>query len=284
MARFQPLLDILQPWYKEQQKICRDLLAVNPQDPELLRCDMGLHVANQAFESLKDKTDQNEQDTIATQALQQFIKAYLDLSFINESHLVNSEFSSENASTQVKTILDGLENCFISATQLSQIINKDLNSILSPDEVSCIHWRKGALCYMLLKTAWEKIETSTLFVNNTNLLFLGVDELRKMLSVKSVQLDPPSSDKRDVAQLIKEGIFSDIHLLANIYAGELAYISWLYGKKLKTDLAPNNEFLSLRNDSIEFLEKYIRITSTILKGQGWSTTDAQSMLSQLKSE
>lgn len=86
------------------------------------------------------------------------------------------------------------------------------------------------------------------------------------------------------------GIFSDIHLLAMMYSGEMCY----WGSKYCADQQPGNhevdtsvsgggctthkEPLDFREVGEKILKKYVSVCEGPLKEQEWNTTNAKQIL------
>uniref|UniRef100_A0A8C0UA51 CE051 protein n=2 Tax=Cyanistes caeruleus TaxID=156563 RepID=A0A8C0UA51_CYACU len=122
----------------------------------------------------------------------------------------------------------------------------------------------------------------------------GVHYLMKMLSFRCpLQLDEDISlQDKDTARLLSEGIFSDTHLLAMMYSGEMCYWGLKHcgeGKQesLESIDPLSNGDVGSRSQSISLdfqetgrnmLTKYVAVCEGPLKGQGWNTTTAKQML------
>ncbi|KAM6035903.1 RAB7A-interacting MON1-CCZ1 complex subunit 1 isoform 2-T2 [Theristicus caerulescens] len=122
----------------------------------------------------------------------------------------------------------------------------------------------------------------------------GVHYLMKMFSFRCpLQLNEDVSlQDKDTARLLSEGIFSDTHLLAMIYSGEMCYWGLRHcgeGKQecLETIDSVSNSDLGCRSQSVSLdfretgknmLTKYVAVCEGPLKGQGWNTTTAKQML------
>ncbi|XP_068782598.1 RAB7A-interacting MON1-CCZ1 complex subunit 1-like isoform X2 [Struthio camelus] len=127
----------------------------------------------------------------------------------------------------------------------------------------------------------------------------GVHYLMKMLSFRCpLQLDEDVSfQDKDTARLLSEGVFSDTHLLAMMYSGEMCYWGLKHcrergsgeGKQERcetTDPASSSDpccgsqsaSLGFRAAGKNILTKYVAVCEGPLKGQGWNTTSARQML------
>nr|XP_054763986.1 RAB7A-interacting MON1-CCZ1 complex subunit 1-like [Lytechinus pictus] len=99
--------------------------------------------------------------------------------------------------------------------------------ILGKDYVECLHWRKGALMYMYCNTLYEQTErVRDELTQFMQCLEEGVRHLESMLAVRlptnKVQIECQVLTE-DTLSLIKQGLFSDTHVLALMYAGEMCY-------------------------------------------------------------
>ncbi|XP_063996140.1 RAB7A-interacting MON1-CCZ1 complex subunit 1 isoform X2 [Pogoniulus pusillus] len=122
----------------------------------------------------------------------------------------------------------------------------------------------------------------------------GVNYLMKMLSFRCpVQLNEDvSPHDKDTARLLNEGVFSDTHLLAMMYSGEMCYWGLQHCGEAKQEGLETVGFVSdsdpgcgLQSTSLDFretgknmLKKYVAVCEGPLKGQGWNTTTAKQML------
>lgn len=120
----------------------------------------------------------------------------------------------------------------------------------------------------------------------------GISYLLQMLNYRCpTQLDEGVSfQDLDTAKLLSEGIFSDIHLLAMMYSGEMCY----WGLKHCADQQPENqdvdtgvtgasytthrEPLDFREVGEKILKKYVSVCEGPLKEQEWNTTNAKQIL------
>ncbi|XP_019484856.1 PREDICTED: UPF0600 protein C5orf51 homolog isoform X2 [Hipposideros armiger] len=120
----------------------------------------------------------------------------------------------------------------------------------------------------------------------------GISYLLQMLNYRCpIQLNEGVSfQDLDTAKLLSEGIFSDIHLLAMMYSGEMCY----WGLKHCADQQPENhemdtgvsgasctthkELLDFREVGEKILKKYVSVCEGPLKEQEWNTTNAKQIL------
>lgn len=120
----------------------------------------------------------------------------------------------------------------------------------------------------------------------------GISYLLQMLNYRCpVQLNEGVAfQDLDTAKLLSAGIFSDIHLLAMMYSGEMCY----WGLKLCSEQQPENhevdtdvsgascttykEPLDFREVGEKILIKYVSVCEGPLKEQEWNTTNAKQIL------
>ncbi|XP_064358926.1 RAB7A-interacting MON1-CCZ1 complex subunit 1-like isoform X4 [Dromaius novaehollandiae] len=115
----------------------------------------------------------------------------------------------------------------------------------------------------------------------------GIHYLMKMLSFRCpLQLD------EDVSFQDKDtGMFSDTHLLAMMYSGEMCYWGLKHcgeGKQKSLEMTnpvssrSQGASLDFRDVGKNVLTKYVAVCEGPLKGQGWNTTSAKQMLCHLR--
>ncbi|XP_074935478.1 RAB7A-interacting MON1-CCZ1 complex subunit 1 [Phalacrocorax aristotelis] len=225
--------------------------------------------------------------------LQLFTQAVLDITYFEENQLVDEDFPEESSLQKVKELI-----CILSEPEglvRECNINEEPISILGAELLECLYWRKGALLYMYCHTAKERSEwLQANIAIFKKCLDDGVHYLMKMLSFRCPlqQNEDISCQDKDTARLLSEGIFSDTHLLAMMYSGEMCYWGLRHcgeGKQesLETTDSVSNSDLGHRSQSMSLdfremgkniLTKYVAICEGPLKGQGWNTTTAKGML------
>ncbi|NXK55299.1 CE051 protein, partial [Chauna torquata] len=250
-----------------------------------------------ALEKLKDLCNEGKKKTHSSTLLRLFTQAVLDITYFEESQLVDQDFPEESSLQKVKELI-----CILSEPE--DLVgecngNEEPINVLGTELVECVYWRKGALLYMYCHTAKERSE----WLQENIALFKkclndGVRYLMKMLSFRCplcLNEDVSLQDK-DTARLLSEGIFSDTHLLAMMYSGEMCYWGLKHcgeGKQesLETAASVSNSDLGCRSQSasLDFRElgknmltKYVAVCEGPLKGQGWNTTSAKQMLSYFR--
>ncbi|XP_076772285.1 RAB7A-interacting MON1-CCZ1 complex subunit 1 isoform X2 [Arvicanthis niloticus] len=169
-----------------------------------------------------------------------------------------------------------------------------LCDLLGDELLECLSWRRGALLYMYCHSLTKRREW---LLRKSNLLqkYLvdGINYLLQMLNYRCpVQLNEGVSfQDLDTAKLLSTGIFSDIHVLAMMYSGEMCY----WGLKHCTGQQPGHrevdtdafgatctthkEPLDFREVGEKILKKYVSVCEGPLKEQEWSTANAKQILS-----
>ncbi|XP_019604101.1 RAB7A-interacting MON1-CCZ1 complex subunit 1 isoform X1 [Rhinolophus sinicus] len=217
-------------------------------------------------------------------------EAILDMTYFEENKLVDEDFP-EDSSEKVKELIGFLSE--------PEILVKENNihpkhcELLGDELLECLSWRRGALLYMYCHSLTKRREWLT---RKSSLLkeYLvdGISYLLQMLNYRCpIQLNEGVSfQDLDTAKLLSEGIFSDIHLLAMMYSGEMCY----WGLKHCADQQPENhevdtgvsgasytthkEPLDFREVGEKILKKYVSVCEGPLKEQEWNTTNAKQIL------
>ncbi|XP_032061469.1 UPF0600 protein C5orf51 homolog [Aythya fuligula] len=249
-----------------------------------------------ALEKLEALCGEGSENTHPSKLLQLYTQAVLDITYFEESQLVDEDFPEQTSLEKVKELTSVLSEPEDLVTECS--INEDPINILGTELVECLYWRRGALLYMYCHTVKERSE----WLQENVAIFKkclndGVRYLMKMLSFRCplrINEDDSLQDK-DTARLLSEGIFSDTHLLAMVYSGEMCY----WGLKLcgegeqesleTPDPAPDSgpgcrshsAPLDFRELGKSMLTKYVSVCEGPLHGQGWSTSSAKQMLCYL---
>lgn len=81
--------------------------------------------------------------------------------------------------------------------------------------------------------------------------------------------------------IFASGIYSDTHLLAMMYAGEMCY--WYSQLKKNHPLLPSSD-LDERQIGVKYLQDYLKAVKGPLSVQGWSTERAEQFLHYFKKE
>ncbi|NXP54497.1 CE051 protein, partial [Heliornis fulica] len=199
--------------------------------------------------------------------LQLYTQAVLDITYFEENQLVDEDFPEESSLQKVQELI-----CILSEPE-------DLVRECNINEKVTGFFPCLLVC---------------LFFNSAQCINDGVHYLMKMLSFRCpLQLNEDVSlQDKDTAGLLSEGIFSDTHLLAIMYSGEMCFWGLQHcgeGKQeslemmdpvLNSDLRciPRNVSLDFRETGKSMLTKYVAVCEGPLKGQGWSATAAKQML------
>ncbi|NXS91416.1 CE051 protein, partial [Jacana jacana] len=242
-----------------------------------------------ALDKLKDLCNEGKEHPSVL--LQLYTQALLDITYFEENQLVDEDFPEESSLQKVKELI-----CILSEPEdlvRECNINEEPINILGAELVECLYWRKGALLYMYCHTAKERNEwlreNISIFKKCLN---DGVQYLMKMLSLRCplrLNEDVSFQDK-DTARLLSEGVFSDTHLLALMYGGEMCYWGVRHRGEGKQESlqamdcdpgcsrSPSSSWLDFRETGKNLLTKYVAVCEGPLKSHGWSTARAKEML------
>ncbi|XP_073418770.1 RAB7A-interacting MON1-CCZ1 complex subunit 1 [Dendrobates tinctorius] len=215
--------------------------------------------------------------------LASYTQALLDVTYCEENRLVEAGFPGDDSLQTVRELVQLLSE----PERLSQDV------VLDIEVQECLHWRRGALLYMYCHTVgererWELRHPRTFH----QCLQDGVHYLLKMLQMRSpVQLDDKVSF-RDIntAALLEKGVFSDVHVLALMYCGEMCYWAQRYcrdaeqtSQRIANPEAPSQD-LQFRDIGEKVLDMYVGVCEGPLREQGWSTDNAKKILQYLKGD
>ncbi|XP_009952614.1 PREDICTED: UPF0600 protein C5orf51 homolog, partial [Leptosomus discolor] len=243
------------------------------------------------LDKLKDLCNDGKEHP--SRLLQLYMQAVLDITYFEENQLVDEDFPEESSLQKVKELI-----CILSEPEdlvRECNIKEEPISILGAELLECLYWRKGALLYMYCHTAKERSEWLRQNIDVfKKCLSDGVHYLMKMLSFRCpLQLNEDVSiQDKDTARLLSEAIFSDTHLLAMMYSGEMCYWGLRHcgeGKQeslemidsiSNSDQGCRSQSMSLdfRETGKNMLTKYVAVCEGPLKGRGWNTTTAKQML------
>ncbi|XP_071486484.1 RAB7A-interacting MON1-CCZ1 complex subunit 1-like [Diadema antillarum] len=204
-------------------ELCQDMCRRYPKD------QMVVLKARAVAEKYMSDLQTPDTDKIVRKALKDFTQILLDVTFLEENQLVEDEFPAEGGRARMNRLMD----LYARPVDLVKSVYGDFSlpmDVLGKDYVECLHWRKGALMYMYCNTLYEQTERCEQELTHfLECLEEGVRHLESMLAVRlptnRVQNDSPSLSS-DTLSLIKQGLFSDTHVLALMYAGEMCY--WHY--------------------------------------------------------
>ncbi|XP_048256402.1 RAB7A-interacting MON1-CCZ1 complex subunit 1-like isoform X1 [Haliotis rufescens] len=208
--------------------------------------------------------------------LQEYAQILLDFTFIHENELVDENFPETSTSSRIAKIL----GYFDSLLDLAKEVFPNIQPMesLGVELMECVLWRKGALFYMYCHQTWP--DTDRLCRNKTNFqqnLRDGVTYLQEMLAVRRpLPADQCSGrDEDDTFTLMKSGIYSDTHLLALMYAGEMCY--WFVKGQKEEGFESMADFQA-KDTGTRLLKSYIEAIKGPLQGAGWNTDRAQQIL------
>lgn len=207
--------------------------------------------------------------------LQQYVQAMLDFTFYTESILVAEEFPQEKSQSQVEKLLRQLEI----PLELAQKVlpKKQIVDILGAEIYECVRWRQGALLYMFCDTINRddnRRETNKeCFLQN---ILKGVHHLTGMLVVRTSQNANFSYNDEETYNLVKEGIYSNTHVLNLMYKGEMCY--WYLENVNQHAQSHSEDRVRLTKEGRKALQTYIRLTEGPLKNNGWSSDRAKQLL------
>ncbi|XP_036994415.2 RAB7A-interacting MON1-CCZ1 complex subunit 1 isoform X2 [Artibeus jamaicensis] len=222
--------------------------------------------------------------------LELYTQAILDMTYFEENKLVDEDFP-EDSSQKVKELITFLSEPEILVKENN--MNPKHSALLGDELLECLSWRRGALLYMYCHSLTKRREWLT---RKTSLLkeYLvdGISYLLQMLNYRCpTQLNEEVSfQDLDTAKLLSEGIFSDIHLLAMMYSGEMCYWGLKHcagpqpgDQEVGTGVSgashtTHKEPLDFREVGEKILKKYVSVCEGPLKEQGWNTTNAKQIL------
>ncbi|XP_004448272.1 RAB7A-interacting MON1-CCZ1 complex subunit 1 [Dasypus novemcinctus] len=245
--------------------------------------------ASAALEKLKLLCGEDKECSNPSNLLELYTQAILDMTYFEENKLVDEDFP-EDSSQKVKELINFLSE---PETLVKENMNPTYCSLLGDELLECLSWRRGALLYMYCHSLSKRREWLT---RKSRLLKQhlvdGITYLLQMLNYRCpIQLNEGVSFQDvETAKLLSEGIFSDIHLLAMMYSGEMCY----WGLKHCADQQPENhevdtdtsgasstahkEPLDFREVGEKILKKYVFVCEGPLKEQEWNTTNAKQIL------
>ncbi|XP_041475216.1 UPF0600 protein C5orf51 homolog [Lytechinus variegatus] len=200
--------------------LCRDMCRRFPKDQMIILKSQA--VAEKYVADLQNPDTQG----IVKKALKEFTQILLDVSFLEENQLVEDEFPISDGRARMTKLME----LYARPVDLVKKVFGDFSlpmDILGKDYVECLHWRKGALMYMYCNTLYEQTErVRDELTQFMQCLEEGVRHLESMLAVRlptnKVQIECQVLTE-DTLSLIKQGLFSDTHVLALMYAGEMCY-------------------------------------------------------------
>ncbi|XP_045703882.1 UPF0600 protein C5orf51 homolog isoform X2 [Phyllostomus hastatus] len=212
--------------------------------------------------------------------LELYTQAILDMTYFEENKLVDEDFP-EDSSEKVKELITFLSEPEILVKENDR--NPERGRLLGDELLECLSWRRGALLYMYCHSLTKRREWLT---RKSSLL-------KEMLNYRCpTQLNEGVSfQDLDTAKLLSEGVFSDIHVLAMMYSGEMCCWGLKYcagpqpgnqevgtGVSGASHAAHHKEPLDFREVGEKILKKYVSVCEGPLKKQEWNTTNAKQIL------
>ena len=228
---------------------CEDLIPLCDQSqPTLLHCRI-------RAEKICASLDELDEDVLGISneeridILKAFVFVILDYTFFVENDLAEKNFASAEAKSSIYQLLEDIDKPrVIYETHIAAESSEDddgdesspsttpwpsFDEAVGNDLAECLYWRKGALIYMYHSATEGRLSTEPNKPELARLLKCGVNNLKKMLSVrqefKVIDNDAFVHDDGNTLQLIQRGLFSDTHVLALMYAGEMCYwfVKWV---------------------------------------------------------
>ncbi|XP_028604884.2 RAB7A-interacting MON1-CCZ1 complex subunit 1 [Podarcis muralis] len=258
--------------------------------------DPFLMQASATLENLTDLCNQPGENGTLSKLLQLYTQAVLDITYFEENQLVDEDFPEESSLQKVEELINTLSEPEILINESGT--SQEPLAVLGVELLECLYWRRGALLYMFCHTVKGRKER---LMNKTDLFkkFLneGIQYLVKMLEFRCS--DHPIEDfvfqDTDTARLIHEGIFSDTHLLAMMYCGEMCYWGLKYCREVKERSqsaeagssreqpgSSQSEVLDHRETGEKVLLKYITVCEGPLRLHDWDTKNAKLILDYFK--
>uniref|UniRef100_A0A8C8RAB7 Chromosome 5 open reading frame 51 n=1 Tax=Pelusios castaneus TaxID=367368 RepID=A0A8C8RAB7_9SAUR len=248
-----------------------------------------------SLEKLKVLCKEDKENVNPANLLQLYTQIVLDITYFEENQLVDEDFPEDSSLQRVKELISILSEPEVLVKESN--MHQDLLDVLGAELLECLFWRRGALLYMYCHTVKERrqwlTENIDLFKKCLN---DGIHYLLKMLRFRCpTPLNDVSFQNTDTATLLSEGIFSDTHLLAMMYCGEMCYWGLKYCGEEKPgcyeiDSESNTELycsshsvvLDFREVGEKMLIKYVAVCEGPLKGQDWNTANAKLILDYFK--
>lgn len=236
-------------------------------------------------------------------AARNWAQGLLDVTFAIENILVDAEFSDRAAFDEVSELLASIERRAVALTAAWPPSSDDHPQEDGGDKdtaamvhwfgdglAECVHWRRGALAYML---------TATLAADRRPLprplLLQGLRELDRMVATRGDGMKASVADaegSEGVRMMLLEGILSDTHLLAVVYGGEMCYWGtqeWSFPAEEEEGGGDRAEEVGgLRAKGVALLTRYIKCVEVMTEGAsggvgaGWDTARAQQLLAELQ--
>ncbi|XP_067026961.1 RAB7A-interacting MON1-CCZ1 complex subunit 1-like isoform X2 [Acropora muricata] len=242
--------------------------------------------------SVCEKGQASTNKEMAMKIVQGYTEALLDVTYVVECQLVNEEFPEDRSAKEIKHLIGRLDQ---PETLVMEIFGSEVKpvEVLGVEMLECLSWRCGALFYMYCHTVFNDSKRKQL--NTAHLLecaVSGVIYLQSMLSIRSplVLEEYSNTDIKDpgAVNLLKEGVYSDTHLLALMYAGEMCYWHWKVSQNACTDNSSLQNRIKTSFDSLangtKFLQKFVNVVRTQVRGNGWDFSKAEKILAEFAAQ
>ncbi|XP_028917513.1 UPF0600 protein C5orf51 homolog [Ornithorhynchus anatinus] len=252
-------------------------------DPFLVR-------ASESLDALKALCTEDKENANPSNLLELYTQAILDMTYFEENKLVDEDFPGDSLQ-KVKELISVLSEPEILAKESN--LHPEKYTLLEAEVLECLYWRRGALLYMYFYsvTKRERWPAGKAAFPRKDLSD-GIHFLLKMFTFRCpIQLsDGVNFQDIDTAKLLSEGIYSDTHLLAMMYVGEMCYWGLKYCGHEKAEhneeAAPSNDLdCSVQKEIVDFreigeriLKRYVSVCEGSLQEQGWNTTNAKRIL------
>nr|XP_037288405.1 UPF0600 protein C5orf51 homolog [Rhipicephalus microplus] len=229
------------------------------------------------------RREEISRETANKEVLQDLAKIVLDVTYCRENRLADNDFSDSDSLERVHAIIRSLEHVENITKHLgfSTVVEG-----LGEELAECIEWRKGGLVYMFCQSKEGDDDHSWLMANQETFLALlqqGVQHLTAMLNVRRplrVEEVAVLSGQTDVLELLEKGIYSDVHALSLMYAGEMCFWLVTYSKRWDRPLDMAHALPLGRR----LLQDYISAVEGPLQDAGWNCSRARQLLTQLDEE
>lgn len=229
------------------------------------------------------RREEISRETANKEVLQDLAKIVLDVTYCRENRLADNDFSDSDSLERVHAIIRSLEHVENITKHLgfSTVVEG-----LGEELAECIEWRKGGLVYMFCQSKEGDDDHGWLMANQETFLALlqqGVQHLTAMLNVRRplrVEEVAVLSGQTDVLELLEKGIYSDVHALSLMYAGEMCFWLVTYSKRWDRPLDMAHALPLGRR----LLQDYISAVEGPLQDAGWNCSRARQLLTQLDEE
>ena len=216
----------------------------------------------------------SEEKQVLSKWIQLYTQAVLDMTFHDENKLVDEEFPRSNSKERMQALLEQLR---MPTELLLAVPDAKVIDLLGEELLECLAWRQGALCYMYCSTVDQ-----TGRLQEDKPFFLqcasdGASYLQQMMSIRlSVSERDFSYHDAQALTLLKHGAYSDTHVIAMMYAGEMCY--WYCKHSTLSNTNPNGESFNASVVGRNMLTTYLNVIQGPLKGQGWQVDKARELL------